>query len=558
MQLTTLTTAILTFASAECISFGIPDSIKQIVLNNEQSVGLDTSKEQSDDSVDWFAKLREQLNYPKEGYIPEVVDAWSTLKEQFPADTIKKAIDDYNSQSKGYNQKPEASKQSSSKNEGLQRFETLSNDKYEDHSLRIKKSYPEVLNLDTVAQYTGYLDIDSVDKHFFYWFFESRNDPENDPVILWLNGGPGCSSSTGLFFELGPSLINSTLQPVYNPYSWNSNASVIFLDQPVNVGYSYSNGEAVKNTAAAAKDVFVFLELFFQKFPQFLNNKFHIAGESYAGHYIPSFAAEILNNADRSFELSSVLIGNGITDPLVQYGQYKPMACGEGGYKPVLSEESCEQMDKAYPKCAALTEICYKFQSALACLPATVYCENSLYGPYDETGLNPYDIRVKCEDPGANCYLGMDYVDDYLNLDYVKDAVGASNIDIYTGCSDKVFGDFIKDGDEMKPFQQYVAQLLEADVPVLLYAGDKDFICNWLGNHAWSDQLEYSDHEFFADASLKPWYNSESGKPAGEVKSYKHFSFLRVYDAGHMVPYDQPENALDMVNTWIHGGYKFN
>ena len=88
--------------------------------------------------------------------------------------------------------------------------------------------------------------------------FESRNDPKNDPIILWLNGGPGCSSSTGLFFELGPSSINKTLHPVYNPYSWNSNASVIFLDQPVGVGYSYTGGDEVKNTLTAAKDVYVF------------------------------------------------------------------------------------------------------------------------------------------------------------------------------------------------------------------------------------------------------------------------------------------------------------
>src|SRR4030088_2786711 len=81
-------------------------------------------------------------------------------------------------------------------------------------------------------------------------FFESRNDPKNDPVVLWLNGGPGCSSPTGFFLELGPSSIDENLKLHNNPYSWNSNASVIFLDQPVNVGYSYS-GSSVSNTVAA-------------------------------------------------------------------------------------------------------------------------------------------------------------------------------------------------------------------------------------------------------------------------------------------------------------------
>jgi cathepsin A (carboxypeptidase C) len=430
-------------------------------------------------------------------------------------------------------------------------FETVQSARFDNHALRVKKNDPRALGLDTVNQYTGYLDVNDVDKHFFYWFFESRNDPQTDPVILWLNGGPGCLSATGLFFELGPSSINLDMQPVYNPHLWNSNASVIFLDQPVGVGYLYTGGDAVTNTAAAARDVYVFLELFFQKFPHFAANKFHIAGELYAGHYIPSFASEIINQADRLFELASVLIGNGITDPLVQYGSYGPMACGKGGYPQVISDEQCAQLDRQYPQCAALTKLCYDLPGVFTCVPATVYCE-SMMEPYTSTGLNPYDIRMKCEDSGGNCYKEMDVIDDYLNTEFVKNAVGA-NVEIFKLCDDTVFRNFLFQGDETMPFQQYVAELLEKNVPVLLYAGDKDYICNWLGNHAWSDALEYSGHAQFARAKLQPWVLH--GRRAGEVKNEGIFTFLRIYDAGHMVPYDQPEHALDMVNRWISGDY---
>jgi len=113
-------------------------------------------------------------------------------------------------------------------------------------------------------------------------FFESRNDPKNDPVVLWLNGGPGCSSLTGLFMELGPASIDKNIKVVHNPASWNSNASVIFLDQPVNVGYSYSDSP-VSTTQAAGKDVYAFLTMFFDKFPEYASQDFHITGESYAG-----------------------------------------------------------------------------------------------------------------------------------------------------------------------------------------------------------------------------------------------------------------------------------
>lgn len=556
MRLTSLV-AILGAVSSTTNAFQVPfaEDIKQFIFDSthQDSVLLEDPASYIED--DMLAKQRKKIGNLKESHYPEVKEAWREMEDQLGLSKLQKLIDKYNEKFVVKSDRLHNRVNQQVFDKDLQ-FEVVSNEKFRDHSLRIKESNPEILGLDSVNQYTGYLDIAKQGKHLFYWLFESRNDPENDPVILWLNGGPGCSSATGLFFELGPSLINSTIQPVYNPYSWNSNATVIFLDQPVGVGYSYTEGEEIKNTASAAKDVYIFLELFYQKFPQFLKNKFHIAGESYAGHYIPSFAAEIINNADRSFELSSVLIGNGITDPLIQYGAYKPMGCGEGGYKPVLEEETCEKMDRDYPKCATLTDICYKAPSAITCVPATYYCESALFGPYSDTGLNPYDIRKNCEDEGGNCYKEMDYLDDYLNLDYVKEAVGASNIDIFTSCDDIVFRNFILNGDEQKPFQDFVSELLEYNIPVLIYAGDKDYICNWLGNHYWTDSLDYEDHEFFEKVPLRPWYTKD-GKLAGEVKNYKHFTFLRVYDAGHMVPFDQPENSLDMVNRWIQGEYSY-
>lgn len=562
MKVTSLISVLVALtASANAFQVPFVEEINKLIFQSthEDSVLLDNTAPYVKD--DFLAQQRKKLGNLKESHYPEIKEAWSQMENELDAKSLQTKINQYNvkygvKKDQLHNklkQQDDSAFRSAGKDDD---FEILSNNKFKEHALRIKQTNPEILGLDSVDQYTGYLDIVEKGKHLFYWLFESRNDPANDPVILWLNGGPGCSSATGLFFELGPSLINSTLQPVYNPYSWNSNATVIFLDQPVGVGYSYTEGDEIKSTASAAKDVYIFLELLFQKFPNLLKNKFHIAGESYAGHYIPSFASEIINNADRSFELSSVLIGNGITDSLIQYASYKPMGCGEGGYKPVLDEDSCEALDKNYPKCAALTELCYKAPSAITCVPATYYCETALFAPYSDTGLNPYDIRKDCAEEGGNCYIEMNYIDDYLNLDFVKQAVGASNVDIFTSCDDTVFRNFILSGDETKPFQQYVTELLEADIPVLIYAGDKDYICNWLGNHAWSDALEYSGHEIYEKIPLRPWF-TESGKLAGEVKNYDIFTFLRIYDAGHMVPFDQPSNSLDMVNRWIQGDYSF-
>ena len=371
--------------------------------------------------------------------------------------------------------------------------------------------------------------------------------------MLWLNGGPGCSSLTGLFVELGPSIIDKKIKPVYNPHSWNSNASVIFLDQPVNVGYSYS-GSAVSDTVAAGKDVYALLSLFFKQFPEYAKQDFHIAGESYAGHYIPVFASEILSHKKRNINLKSVLIGNGLTDGLTQYEYYRPMACGDGGYPAVLDESECQSMDSALSRCQSMIEGCYSTESVFLCVPASIYCNNALIGPYQSTGRNPYDIRGPCEDQSNLCYSNMGYTSEYLGKREVREAVGAE-VDGYDSCNFDINRNFQLHGDWMKPYYRVVPSLLE-QIPVLIYAGDADFICHWLGNKAWTEALEWPGQKKYAAAPLEDLEIAQSeskGKKIGQVKSHGNFTFMRLYGAGHMVPMDQPEAGLEFLNRWLGG-----
>lgn len=371
-------------------------------------------------------------------------------------------------------------------------------------------------------------------------FFESRNDPKNDPVVLWLNGGPGCSSLTGLFFELGPSSIDDKIKVKYNPSSWNSNASVIFLDQPVNVGYSYS-GSSVSDTNAAGKDVYALLTLFFQQFPQYAKQDFHIAGESYAGHYIPVFASEILSHKDRNINLKSVLIGNGLTDPYTQYPLYRPMACGEGGYDAVLSEDECVSMDNAMPRCQSMINSCYESKSFFSCVPASVYCNNQILGTYQRTGRNPYDVRIDCEG-GSLCYPALANIDKYLNKKDVMAALGVETVDTYDSCNFDINRNFLFNGDWMQPFHLLVPGILE-QIPVLIYAGDADFICNWLGNEAWSNELDWPGHKKFKSTKLSPLKGED--KEYGRVKTSGNFTFMQIYGAGHMVSLSSPGRSKE-------------
>ena len=191
-----------------------------------------------------------------------------------------------------------------------------------------------MLGFDTVKQYTGYFNVNDKDKTTFSGF-ESRNDPKNDPLVIWLNGGPGCSSLCGLALELGPSIINATLQPEYNPHAWNSNASVLFLDQPANVGFSYG-GNIPITSDQASQDFVEFIKLFYERFPEYVDLDLHISGESYAGHYVPSFANAVHK---AGIPLNSILIGNGVTDPVVQLGEKSNMGCGQGGIGKILHRQ---------------------------------------------------------------------------------------------------------------------------------------------------------------------------------------------------------------------------
>ncbi|GAA5886105.1 hypothetical protein JCM16303_000043, partial [Sporobolomyces ruberrimus] len=425
------------------------------------------------------------------------------------------------------------------------------------HKVRLRE--PRGLCDPAVKSWAGYLDVaESADgqpsRHFFSWIFESRSDPKNDPVVLWVNGGPGCSSFTGLLQELGPCKAQKHGDPIRNPHSWNSNATVIFLDQPVGVGFSYSNknDHGVWTTEAAARDTYAFLQIFFHTFgDRFATNDFHIAGESYGGRYVPLFADYILRENEKlkatshslkPINLVSILVGNGFTDPKTQYGSYIPTICTNAtGYGPFLDAEKCDKMRQTLPRCQALTQECYDNPSdSTACLAAFQYCENSQTGAYYKSGRNPYDMTKFGE------YEEEKWISRWLNTEEVRRELGVDlephhrTVKKFVGCSDKVGFRFTVSGDQARPSYPAVAHLVNNGIRALFYSGKKDFICNWTGNEEWTSNLEWTGSEFFRREPLRPWYAShelaQAGnrtQQAGEFRSYGNLAFAIVDDSGH-------------------------
>jgi|EP00945_MAST-04E_sp_MAST-4E-sp1_P006181 cathepsin A (carboxypeptidase C) len=403
---------------------------------------------------------------------------------------------------------------------------------------------------DTVKSEAGYFKIEgSKDKNYFYWFFESRNDPKNDPVILWMTGGPGCSSGIALFKENGPCQIDPSdiLNTKMNPYGWNANASIMYIDQPAGVGFSYGDAEdADHNEKEVAEDMFHFLHEFSQANGDLLKtNEFFVFGESYGGHYAPATAHRV----GTSLNLKGLGVGNGLTAPEHQYQSYPEMAYNysiEVTGKPSVSLEQYTEMTAALPACIEIIHKCQQ-EGGDVCAQAQSQCNGALLNPYYATGKNPYDIREPCKVKPL-CYNFTD-VELFLDDPSVQEKLGVDHPIQWSSCNFTVNAAFADDW--MESFAYTVPDLLKEGVRVLIYDGDMDFVVNWIGDKAWTMALEWEGKEQFNAEGDHDW--TSNGKLAGLARTYDNFTFLRVKNAGHMVPLDQPEAALDMLNTFLSG-----
>jgi cathepsin A (carboxypeptidase C) len=162
-------------------------------------------------------------------------------------------------------------------------FRVYSSSDHPSYSIRMKEQNDTICEAHS-KQYTGWLDVGQM--HLFFWYYESQSNPEADPPVLWLTGGPGASSMLGLFLEAGPCLVNEHGNGTeYNPYGWSEHANIIFVDQPAGVEFSYLDKDEPlpSNSFTAAEDMHRFLQIFVsQVFPSMKTRQFHISGDSYA------------------------------------------------------------------------------------------------------------------------------------------------------------------------------------------------------------------------------------------------------------------------------------
>lgn len=374
--------------------------------------------------------------------------------------------------------------------------------------------------------------------------FESQGNPAKDPLMLWMTGGPGCSSELALLFENGPYTVTKSLfkKPVLhdNPFSWNKVSNLIYIDQPGGTGFSTvqdPNGYAT-NEAQVAADMLQFLYGFYKQYPQYKPLDFFISGESYGGHYVPATAAAIVaanqNNPPFRIPLRAIAVGNGLIDPLLTTQSYPAFAFAHG----LIDQDCLDQANSLFPQCAQ--------DIANGDYGDAFYDCNNVFGQVLQCAgnINYYDVRKQCNPPPL-CY-DMTPITDYLNLDSTRKMLGVGDI-TWEACSNRVYT-YMEDDFEVN-FRNDIPVLLSAGVRVTIYEGVEDLICNFYGATATLETLRWPGQSGFNNAANVTWH--VSGGVAGSARTYANLTYVNVLAAGHMVPHDQPANALDLITRFL-------
>lgn len=438
---------------------------------------------------------------------------------------------------------------------------------------------PGAENLDiTFNQFSGYLNIPGVNgnmtKFMHYWFVESMNDPANDPIAFWTNGGPGCSGLLGFMTEQGPFYPNKDMTLSMNKYAWNQVANMVFIESPAGVGFSYSTNPDEDYTTGdtqTAQDNYNLIQAFLTRFPQYRSNGLYTTSESYGGHYMPTLAKEIVdqNSAGKepSINFKGFAVGNPYTDP---YSGTPAMYDTWWGHqlisKPTYDEYVSKCVDSKIPHpqdCSKLQlkmneqvgnlnayaldyPVCLEGKGKGGSLAQRVWFMNSLHAHLSPSerkalGVQSTDDYEPCEE---------DYNSAYLNQDAVKEAIHVRTDVKWQDCSYKISYSFQEQQQSTAPIYNY---LIDGGygLDILVYSGDDDSVCGTVGTQSWIWGLGY-------EVAGREWQTHYfEGQTAGFLTKWQgtQLGFLTVHGAGHEVPTYVPDVALDMFTRYLKGEF---
>ncbi|KAF8391392.1 hypothetical protein HHK36_023696 [Tetracentron sinense] len=412
--------------------------------------------------------------------------------------------------------------------------------------------------------YAGYVTVNEKNgRALFYWFYEASAHTDEKPLVLWLNGGPGCSSvGYGATQEIGPFIVNTNGSGLnFNPHSWNREANMLFLESPVGVGFSYSNTTRDYNNLGddfTANDAYSFLHKWFLKFPSYRDRSFYIAGESYAGKYVPVLAELIYDkNKDPSLfiNMKGFMLGNPETSEsedwrgMVDYAWSHAVVSDET-HKIIRENCDFDSNDTwSNDDCnKAVDEVLKQYKEIdIYSLYTSVCIKNS-------TGSDgkSWEVMFKRTSKMMPRIMGGydpcldEYATAFYNRPDVQKALHVSDghhLKHWSICNNKIFREWSYSKPSVLPIYK---KLIAAGLRIWVYSGDTDGRVSVL-----STRYSLSALGLPIIKAWRPWYHQK--QVGGWFQEYEGLTFATFRGAGHAVPIFKPSESLSFFASFLVG-----
>ena len=440
----------------------------------------------------------------------------------------------------------------------------------------LEEIYPAFGEFDGVM-YAGLLPIDvppnEIRGELMFWLFVPNEPIAPDTLTIWHNGGPGCTSfQGGVLFECGP--VTSPHYPagypktraaeplIANEWAWTKATHMLYVEQPAGTGFSW--GPAPRTEADVSQDFYNFLINFYDAFPFMESKRLFLFGESYAGMYVPSMAHKIhIENQNvgstRHIPLAGIGLGNGWMDAKVQ----GPVVIDYAWWHGMIDSTTRDVLKAYWEQCKdgtvqmptpfhdfTIPDECDIMGAVLRAAGAGKFRDLSP-NTYDVTTWDKYPVLDHRDNPNST------YITFY-NHPKVKKALHAPMDTVWHGCmlgagrrlDDELPGKLLLAHDKPESVVPYVAELLdEAGIRVIVYNGDRDLSTCAQGSEMLLDDMKWTGATKWKTAGRGLWMVKD--QVAGYAKSHKGLHFVVVYNSGHLVPYNVPIPALDLITRFV-------
>ncbi|XAR56963.1 Carboxypeptidase D [Bertholletia excelsa] len=452
-------------------------------------------------------------------------------------------------------------------NSFITRIKSLDTYTESDESDRVK-NLPGQPSTPPVSHFSGYITVNqSHGRALFYWFFEAQSQPSEKPLLLWFNGGPGCSSiGYGAAVELGPLRVSEQGAGLeFNTNSWNKEANLLFVESPVGVGFSYTNTSSdlsMIDDGFVAEDAYNFLVNWMTRFPKFRTHDVFLSGESYAGHYVPQLAEVIYDrNKDTTYpriNLKGFIVGNPETDDSYDYKGMLEYAWSHS----VISDPEFEtakevcnfNLSEWSNECNTAMNVVfgnyrevdiYNIYAPICLLNSSTSSSTKGSDVSSSKARNLLFKKIRILGGYDPCY--SQHTDKYFNRQDVQTALhsntrGNSQVK-WQVCSDYIFGSYIFNISSVLPIY---TKLIRGGLKIWIYSGDTDGRVPIIGSRYCVEALGLP-----LKSPWRTWYHDH--QVGGRIVEYEGLTLVTVRGAGHLVPLNKPSEALALIHSYLSG-----